>query len=132
MKTHIQLVGALHLTIGVMGAFGGLVAVFVLGAVGAVGGLAAGIEEGIGTGLLAGGVLGVIALVVLACTALASLPSLFGGWGLLTGKKWGPAVALVASFFHVWSVPFGTALAAYTVWTTMSAEGQAELGLTKV
>lgn len=129
MKTHIQVVGALHLALGLFGAIGGLIAVFVLGAVGAIGGVAAGIEDGLGSGLLAGGVLGAVALVVLVCTALASLPSLLGGWGMVTGRKWGPAVALVASLFHLWSVPFGTALAIYTAWTTLSAEGQEAYGL---
>lgn len=129
MRSHITIVGVIHMVLGILGLLGGLVGVLALLGAGAIGGIAAGAEGELLGAMIASGTMGIIALVVLGCILVASLPSLVGGYGLLTGKKWGPAVALVASLFQVFNAPIGTGLAIYTAWVTLSEEGQREYGL---
>lgn len=47
---------------------------------------------------------------------LVGLPSLVAGYGLLTFKSWARTAAITASIVATLNVPFGTALAVYTLW----------------
>ena len=47
---------------------------------------------------------------------LIAIPSLLGGWGLLTQKTWSMTLVLVIGCLKLFSFPFGTALGIYTIW----------------
>ena len=47
---------------------------------------------------------------------LFSIPSIIGGWGILSGKKWSMTLVLVLGCFKLFSFPIGTALGVYTIW----------------
>lgn len=59
---------------------------------------------------------------------LLSLPFLLAGWGLLKGKRWGEAAAIVAAVFNVWNVPLGSALTIYSFWALAKGKLRAEPG----
>ncbi len=54
--------------------------------------------------------------------ALASLPGIVGGLGLLFNKPWARFVVLVLSFVNLMNIPLGTMLAIYAIWVVMNAQ----------
>ena len=44
------------------------------------------------------------------------------GYALLTRKPWGRIAAIVMAVLNLWDIPFGSALAVYTLWVTLPAE----------
>jgi hypothetical protein len=126
--THFNVLGFMHLGLGLLSLVGGLGTLMVLG----VGGLfvtgAAAAEASL-SGLFAGGIMGTIFLVFLCITAAISVPQIAAGFGLLKRRPWAPAVALFVSCFYFFTPPFGTALAAYTGWSLLSEAGQRDYKL---
>jgi serine/threonine protein kinase len=110
-KTHIQIVAALHICFG---------AVTLLGAIAVFVGL--GIPFGI---TLSEGdteapkILGIVGFFIVGFLTVLSLPGIVGGWGLLAGRTWGKLVILVLSVFHLFNIPFGTALGIYSFWALL-------------
>lgn len=60
-----------------------------------------------------------------AALVLFGLISLATGYGLIKRRPWGMNTALVVSFMQLMNIPLGTAVAAYTLWALLSAEGKA-------
>ncbi len=126
--THFNLVGILHLILGMLSLLGGLGGLAVLGVFGAlITGAAA--ADPTASGLAAGGVFGTVALIFSGVIAAISLPQIAAGFGLLKRRPWAPAVALFVSLFHLFTPPFGTALAVYTGWSLLSEQGQRDYKL---
>jgi hypothetical protein len=114
MKNHIQIVSILHIA---MGALSLLVAIGIFLFAGLAGGIvAAQAQEGAHA---AGGIIGLVGFVVAGFLAVLSLPSIIGGWALMTGRSWGRIVVLVVAALHIMNVPLGTALGIYTFWALM-------------
>jgi hypothetical protein len=67
--------------------------------------------------------LGGVMLVVIAIIAIFSL---IVGIALLTRRPWGRVLALIAGFLSLVSIPFGTALGVYTLWTLLPATSAME------
>jgi hypothetical protein len=59
--------------------------------------------------------------------ALASLPAIVGGIGLLFGKPWARFVVLVLSFVNLMNIPLGSMLGIYAIWVVMNTEPVAPL-----
>lgn len=57
----------------------------------------------------------IVAVPVLV-TAVLTLPFLVTGYGLLRGRSWARAPAVVAAALSLAAFPLGTALAVYTLW----------------
>lgn len=55
-------------------------------------------------------VIGVVVIVFF------SLPSIVGGIGLLSEKKWGLTLLLIMGCFKLFAFPIGTLLGIYTIW----------------
>ena len=111
MKTHIQVVAALHIALGVLSLVAAIIIFLLLG-------LATGIvvsqgERG------AAGIVGVVAVVLGGLLAVLSLPGIIGGWALWSGKPWGRPVVLVLGILDLLNIPFGTALGIYTLWALL-------------
>ncbi len=62
----------------------------------------------------------VFAVAVVAAYVLIALlftvPAIAGGFGLLTRKKWARKFVLISAVVAALDFPFGTAIAAYTLW----------------
>ncbi len=111
MKNHIQIVSILHIAMGILGLVVAL-AIFLFG------GLAGGIVASQGEHGAAG-IVALVATVVGVFFAVLALPSVIGGWALMTGRPWGRIVVLILGALHIANVPFGTALGIYTFWALM-------------
>jgi hypothetical protein len=57
-----------------------------------------------------------IGLMVGGFVALAALPALLAGIGLLRRRAWGRILALIVGLFQLPGFPIGTALGLYTFW----------------
>jgi hypothetical protein len=57
-----------------------------------------------------------IIVAALVFSLLFSLPPLLAGYAMLKGKRWAKVMAVVAACFEALSMPFGTALAVYSLW----------------
>ncbi len=116
---HRKIVGILHL---VMGAF---TLVPVLGLMLLFGGLGAVIAhatDGHPGATFLGIGLATLLFVLVASAAFSGLLSVVAGAGVLLGRKWGDVVATAISVIYLFYFPFGTALAAYTVYGLWFAE----------
>ena len=111
MKNHIQIVAALHMA---MGALSLLAAIAVFVFLGMAGGtvVSQGQHE-------AGGIIGVVAVVVGGFLAVLALPGIIGGWALFAGRSWGRPFVMVLGVIHLINIPFGTALGIYTLWALL-------------
>ena len=52
----------------------------------------------------------------LVLSLIFSLPPLLAGYAMLKRKRWAKVMSIVASCFEALSMPFGTALAVYSLW----------------
>ena len=111
MKNHIQIVAALHMAMGVLSLLGAIAVFAVLG-------LAGGIVVSQGE-REAGGIIGVVAVVLGGFLAVLALPGIIGGWALFAGRSWGRPFVMVLGVIHLINIPFGTALGIYTLWALL-------------
>ncbi|MEM1056133.1 MAG: hypothetical protein AAGI52_11445 [Bacteroidota bacterium] len=61
---------------------------------------------------------GVLWMVLLAF----GLPYVIAGWGLLKGRSWSRVLSIVLGALALLSVPIGTALGIYAIWTLTRPE----------
>jgi len=111
MKTHIQIVAALHIAFGVLSL---LAAIAVFAFMGLAGSIVVSQGEH-----QAAGILGIVAVVLGGFLAVLSLPGIIGGWALFAGRSWGRPVVLVLGALHILNIPLGTALGIYTFWALL-------------
>ena len=116
MDERIRLLGILQLALGAFGVMGGLIAFVVLGGTAGIIEVAAGGER---EATFVVWLLGALAFGVGFINLLFAVPSVVSGIGLLTGKPWGPFLALVASALNLINIPFGTAIGIYGLWVLL-------------
>ena len=112
MDQHLKIVGWMHLVFGALGVLGAVV----FGGFGAIVGLFSG-DSG---GLMAGGIMGLLAIFF----GLLSLPSLLGGWGLINYKPWARIVVILLSVLNLLNIPVGTLIGGYSLWVLLNDETQ--------
>jgi hypothetical protein len=61
-----------------------------------------------------------IAAMIMGMIVLFFLPSLIGGYGILRGRPWARYWLMIAAVLNLLVIPFGTALAIYTLWVTLA------------
>ena len=111
MKTHIQIVAALHIA---MGALSLLAAIAVFAFLGMAGGIV--VSQGEHE---AAGIIGIVAVVLGGFLAVLALPGIIGGWALFAGRSWGRPFVMVLGIIQLINIPFGTALGIYTLWALL-------------
>ena len=112
MKTHIQIVAALHIALGALSVIGAIVLFACLGLAGTI--VVTQGEQGVA------GILGLIAVVICGLLVLLGLPGIIGGWALLTERRWGRPLVLVLGVLALINIPIGTAVGIYTLWALLS------------
>ena len=105
MAQHVRILAWLHVIFGVI--LAGLGVLFAL----IVGG--SGLISGDRTAIFVTGTVGTALMIVFFALAV---PSFFAAWGLFHFRPWGRVLAIILAVLHIFSFPFGTALAAYTLW----------------
>jgi len=111
MKNHIQIVAALHIAMGALLLLGAIAVFAFLGMAGGIV-VSQGEHE-------AGGIIGVVAVVLGGFLAVLALPGIIGGWALFAGRSWGRPFVMVLGVIHLINIPFGTALGIYTLWALL-------------
>lgn len=113
MNKHINLVGFLYLVWGAMGALALLAQLFLF----LFGSSVLAFEDG-----QAGMVFGTIGLVVIIFAAIASIPNLFIGWGLIKHRSWARMATFIWSALNLFAFPFGTLLGGYALWVMLQPD----------
>ena len=57
-----------------------------------------------------------VMVAVFVLSLLFSLPPLLAGYAMLKRKRWARVMSIIAACFEALSMPFGTALAVYSLW----------------
>ena len=118
MEKHIKLIGILNLVFGFMGLVACVICVvFFAGGFAILGA----IEGDPAPVWVAGGIGAIFAIIM----AVAALPNLLAGYGLLKRRQWGRALAIVVAVIDLPAFPFGTALGVYTLAILLHGETQA-------
>lgn len=113
MDQHLKILGWLHVA---NGAILMLIAIF-------VGTLMTGIGAATGEAeafAILAGISGAVGIFF----GILALPSILGGWGLLTYRPWSRILVLVLSFLNLMNFPMGTLLGAYGIWALSSDESR--------
>ena len=123
MREHIKILGILNIVLGSLSALGGLVAFLIVGGVaGAIGASAPWSHSS--DAVVAAPIIAVIGFTIAAFLVCLGLPAIIGGWGLLHYRPWARILVIVLSVFHLFHVPFGTAVGIYGLWVLLGDEGQ--------
>ena len=111
MNKHVTILAILFISFGCLLCVGGIVVNLVVPMAGNI----SGNDVAMRITSIIGDTLGIL-LVIL------SMPSIIGGIGLLKRKYWARILILVLSFLILLSIPFGTALGIYGIWTLLKDE----------
>ena len=121
MRTHIKVLGAIHIAFGVLGIFVGLAVLLFFGG---LAGLVA-MEGPASDAVIAAPILGGLGGIAFVLALVLSVPSVLAGIGLMRFRGWGRILAIVLSVIELFQIPFGTALGVYGLWALLSREGAA-------
>lgn len=120
MRTHIRILGWLHLALGVIDL---VLALAVFGLFAGIGLLAG--AGGEPAGFIVGGAL---ATVVGGIMALTAIPNFAAGWGLLGHRNWARWLALILGALNLFKFPWGTAVGVYTLVILLDDESKVIFG----
>lgn len=116
MRTHIRVLGWLHLALGAVDL---VLALAVFGLFTGLGLLAGAGGEPVG--FVIGGAVATVAAGLMALTAV---PNFLAGWGLLNHRGWARWLALVLGALNVFKFPWGTAVGIYTFVVLLDDESK--------
>lgn len=111
MKAQIELLGILHIVYSSIGLLLAMGAFVLLSGIGWISGDAT-----------AMGVLGAVGIFAALFFGLLSIPGLIAGIGLVKLRSWSRMLAIIVACLDLFSIPFGTALGAYTFYVLMNDE----------
>ncbi|MGA7613639.1 MAG: hypothetical protein WBX15_00530 [Thermoanaerobaculia bacterium] len=114
MKTHVTIVGIIHIALGVLALLAGIFFVVVI----AGGGLLSGDRDAMAVTTGCALAIGIVALIL-------SLPSIIGGIGLLNYAPWARILVLILGVLDLFNLPVGTAIGIYTMWVLLNDETEA-------
>jgi hypothetical protein len=117
METHVKVLGALQIALGVMGLFGALVLTVVFGGVaGTIG------ASGDPDASIALPIIGLTGTALVAFLVLMSLPGVVVGIGLIRLRPWARIAGIVMCILSLMMFPFGTLVGAYGLWVLFSKD----------
>ena len=117
MDTHVKVLGALQIALGVIGLFSALVLVVVFGVASSAVGL-----SGEPDAAIALPIIGVTGAALVAFLVALSLPGIVVGIGLIQHRPWARIAGIVLSILGMMMIPFGTIVGVYGVWVLFSKE----------
>ena len=115
MFTHVKVLGALFLAMGVLGLVGALFSSVAFGLLAGVVGASG--DEGAPLG---SAVLGFTGLALTIALVLFSAPSIVCGWGLLKFRPWARILAIILAAIALLGFPYGTVFGVYALWVLFS------------
>lgn len=114
MRQHVNLVGALHIGMSILGLLAA--AIVFVATVG--GGMVSGDPEAMRITALVG-------TLVAGFLSVLFVPGLIGGIGVLKRWSWARILVMVVSVFDLFVIPLGTALGIYSLWVLMHHDTEA-------
>lgn len=114
MEKHVQVVGALHIGLSILGILAAVVVLLSLllpAWIVASEGDTEAVPILISIGCGVSGFLG-----------LLSIPGIVGGIGVLRHRRWARIVILIVAVLNLVNIPIGTAVGVYTLWVLMQDE----------
>jgi len=117
MDTHVKVLAALEIVLGIMGMFGAAVMVIVFG----IGATAVG-ASGEPDAAFALPIIGITGIALVTFLVLLSLPGIIIGIGLLRLRPWSRIAAIVLSILSLAMMPVGTLVGVYGLWVLFNRE----------
>lgn len=117
MEKHVQVVGALHIGLSILGILAAVVVLMSLllpAWIVSTEGDTEAVPILIAIGCGVSGFLGVL-----------SIPGIVGGWGVLKHRRWARILILIVAVLNLLNIPIGTAVGVYTLWVLMQDEAEA-------
>jgi hypothetical protein len=112
MGTHRKILGIWHVVMGFITLTPILIVGLVFGGISSIVAMNADSQQTAVVGVSLAVILGIVAVVL----GFAGALGIIAGLGVLKGYRWGDVLATVLAVLQLFNVPFGTALAIYTVW----------------
>jgi hypothetical protein len=117
MDTHVKVLAALDIALGIMGLFGAAVMVIVFG-IGATAVSASGEPDA----AFALPIIGITGIALVTFLVLLSLPGIIIGIGLLRLRPWSRIAAIVLSILSLTLMPVGTLVGVYGLWVLFNRD----------
>jgi hypothetical protein len=117
METHVKVLGALQIALGVFGLLWALVIVLAFGVAAGLVGASSDPETA-----LALPIIGITGMALVAFLVILSLPSIVTGIGLYRLRPWARIAGIVLSILGIAMVPFGTIVGVYGLWVLFSKD----------
>ena len=117
METHVKVLGALEIAMGVFMLLGALVIVLVFG----VAADAVSVSDSPNT-TIALPIIGITGMALVTFLVTLSLPGIIVGIGLLGLRPWARIAGIVLSILGMTMIPFGTIIGVYGLWVLFSKD----------
>jgi hypothetical protein len=117
METHVKVLGALEIAMGVFMLLGALMIVLVFG----VAADAVRVSDSPNT-TIALPLIGITGMALVTFLLTLSLPGIIVGIGLLGRRPWARIAGIVLSILGMTMIPFGTIIGAYGLWVLFSKD----------
>ncbi len=120
METHVRLLAAIQIGLGVLGILAALIVLLVFGG-------AAGILGTIGVAeapeaIVAVPIVAIVGAAIIIFLAALSVPAIIAGAGLLRFRPWARTLTTILCVIDLFNVPIGTVVGAYGLWVMLSAD----------
>ncbi len=119
MRDHVRILAVLNIVFGGIGVLIGLGLLLFFGGIAGLVGLAAHEDP---EAVIAVPILGMIGMVLMVVILICAVPGIVAGVGLLNFRPWARILTIVLSALNLFSVPLGTAVGVYGLWTLLNAE----------
>jgi hypothetical protein len=126
MAQHVKILGVLHIVLGALGVFAGIIVLLIFGGVSAV------VNMSDRSSDLPAPLLGIIGGVIFILLLVLSLPGLIIGIGLVQFRPWARIAGIIVSALDLLGFPFHTALGIYGLWVLLSRETEQMFGVPPV
>jgi hypothetical protein len=126
MAQHVKILGVLHIVLGALGVFGGIVILLIFGGVSAL------VNMSDRSSDLPAPLLGIIGGILFILLLVLSLPGLIIGIGLVQFRPWARIAGIIVSALDLLGFPFHTALGIYGLWVLLNRETEQMFGVPPV
>ena len=119
MRDHVKILAVLNIVFGGIGVLIGLGFLLLFGGIAGIVGFSAQSDP---EAAVAIPILGLIGMGLMVIILICAVPGIVAGFGLLKFRPWARILTIVLSALNLFSVPIGTAVGIYGLWTLLNSE----------
>ena len=119
MRDHVKIVAILNIVFGGVAALIGFGLLLFFGGIAGLVGVAAHHDP---EAAVAIPILGIVGMGLFILVLICAVPGIVAGIGLLKFRSWARILTIVLSALNLFSVPIGTAVGVYGLWTLLNSE----------